>query len=83
VVEVRQEIHRAEQVPDGALLPMSKKLSQGLAYGVLLGSKATCLPRPVKQAIVDLKICGHPHTIRHTLNVSMTTPPARYLAGLS
>jgi hypothetical protein len=72
VIEVRQKFDRAKQVPDCALLPMPEKFGQGLVNGVLLGSKATDFPRLVEQPIVDLKICGHVHTVGHTIYVSKT-----------
>jgi hypothetical protein len=76
VIEVGQEIHRPEQIPDGALFPMPKEFKESLVYRVLLGPEAADLPGLVQQSIVDLKICGHFHTIFHTLNVSITMPRA-------
>jgi hypothetical protein len=70
VIEVSREFHRPEQVSNGTLLAMAKKLGQGLVDGLLLGSKAADFPRPVKQAVVNLKICGHVDTLTHTLPVS-------------
>jgi hypothetical protein len=44
VIEVSQEIHRPEQVPDRALFPMSKEFKESLVYRVLLGPEAADLP---------------------------------------
>jgi hypothetical protein len=44
VIEVSQEINRPEQVPDGALFPMSKEFKESLVNRVLLGPEAADLP---------------------------------------
>jgi len=76
VIEIRQKIYRTKKLPDCALLSALKKFSKGLVNCVLLGSKATNLPGLVEKAIVNLEICGHLHTVRHTLHVSRETQAA-------
>jgi len=70
VVEVRRKINGAEQACDAALLSTPEKLSERLVHCFFLCSKAADLLGSVQQAVINLKICGHGHTMRHTVTVS-------------
>jgi hypothetical protein len=43
-------------------------------HGVLLGSKTADPLRTGEQAIINLEICRHGHTVRHTMCVSRLAP---------
>jgi hypothetical protein len=71
VVESRRKIDSAEEAYNLALFPAPKKFSESLVYRVLLGPKAANFLGLVEQTIVNLEVCGHRHTLFHTLSVSI------------
>src|SRR5258708_5342186 len=79
VVKSRLENDCAKQLRDRALLPMLNIFGQRFVNRGFLGLVATGLLGLGQQPVVYLKVCGHDHTMHHTIvgsSASFTGPSA-------
>lgn len=70
MIEAGGKIYRAKKVGDVSLFTTADKFGKRMVYGGFLRSEAADPFCFCKQAIVNLEICRHGHTLGHTHNVS-------------